>query len=263
MHIELLSFSATAPGATGAAAAAVVGDSLTIKNNRGSSEPRIIDLWGLQQTSGFAQLTWPTGHDTTRGYRYGVEAGDTYSLLPKGTWMPLTPQEQISATIAGSATAGDVELGCIAMWYPDLPGIDQHFLLASQLRIEEMTTVFCTLAGIGTAAGGYGVGELINAESDLLKANRDYALLGMTTTVDCAAVWIAGPDTGNVRVGCPGADQNTNENANYFLKLAAIHEKKTIPVINSGNKNSTTIGILSDENAVNVIATLYLALLPK
>ena len=262
MHTEILSWSATAPGASGAAAAALTGDSLTIKNNRGISGPRILNVWGMQQTSGFQQIAFPSGHDTTRGYRYGVEAGDTYERLPRGMQIPVTAQELLTITVAGSATAGDVEIGCASVFYPDLPGVDARTVTWAQLqsRFEKMTTVFATIAGTGA---GYTGGELINAESDLLLANRDYAVLGGATTVDCAAVTIVGPDTGYARRGFPGADQVEDLSSDFFCEQARTHDLSLIPVMNSGNRNATTIGIIQDENNVNVIVTLYLALLKK
>jgi hypothetical protein len=262
MHTELLSWSATAPGAAGAAATALTGDSLTIKNDRGNSAPKIIDLWAMQQTSGFQQIAFPSGHDTTRGYRYGTEAGDSTSRLPLGMMIEVQPQELLTVTVAGSATAGDVELGCALVHYPNLAGVESRSLTWSQLqsRYEKLTTVFLTVAG---AAAGYTGAELINAESDLLLANRDYAILGINTTVDCAAVTIIGPDTGYARIGVPGADQDADEVANYFPKLAIAHEMSLIPVINSGNRANTNIGIVQDENNVNAVITLFLALLKK
>jgi len=261
MHFELLTWSATAPGSSGAAAAALTGDSLTIKNNR-NGNPSIIAIWGMQQTSGWQQIAFPSGHDTTRGYRFGVEAGDTHRQLVRGTVLRPTAQELLTVTIAGSATGGDVELGCALVKYPDLPGVSGRYLSWDQLnsRIEKQTTVFATLTG---AAAGYTGGELINAESDLLLANRDYAVLGMTTTIDCAALTIVGPDTGYVRVGVPGSDQRADEGADYFCALAREHDDELIPVISSGNRNATTIGFVQDENNVNPIVTVQLALLKK
>lgn len=262
MHTEILSWSATAPGAAGAAAAALTGDSLVIKNNRGNSVPRFLDIWAMQQTSGFQQIAFPSGHDTTRGYRYGTEAGDTYSRLVLGMQLEVTAQEQLSITVSGSATAGDVEIGCGLVHYPDLPGVESRNITWKQLqdRVDKLTTVFCTVTG---TAAGYTGGELINAESDLLLANRDYAIMGVSTTVDCAAVTIVGPDTGYAKIGVPGADQNPDEVAQYFALLARAHDMPLIPVINSGNRNATTIGIVQDENNVSVPITLYLALLKK
>jgi hypothetical protein len=145
--------------------------------------------------------------------------------------------------------------------YPDLPGIDQRVLTWSQFqsRYEKLTTVF---SAVTSGAGAYGTAVAINSVSDLLLANRDYALLGITTTVDQLAVCVSGPDTGNVRIGAPGSNQNTDEAASYFTLMARAHDMALIPVLNSGNKNSTNISSIA-ATAVATNATLYLALLRK
>lgn len=259
MHTELLSWAVTNPGAGGAAAAAVTGDSLTIKNNRGVSGPRIIDFFGQQATAGFQQLTFPSGHDTTRGYRVGQIPDDTYSHLCLGTSIPITAQETMTITVAGGGAETDV--GAALVHYPDLPGIDQRVLTWNQLqdRYEKLTTVF---SAVTSGAGAYGTAVTINSVSDLLLANRDYALLGITATVDQLAICVSGPDTGNVRIGAPGSNQNTDEAASYFTMMARAHDMALIPVLNSGNKNSTLISSIA-ATAVATNATLYLALLRK
>jgi hypothetical protein len=259
MHTETIAYTVTNPGAGGAAAAAVTGDSLTIKNNRGVSGPRIIDFFGQQATAGFQQIVFPTGHDTTRGYRVGQIPDDTYTHIPPGMSIPVTAQETITVTVAGGGAETDV--GALTVHYPDLPGIDQRALTWSQLqsRYEQMTTVF---SAVTSGAGAWGTAVLINAVTDLLKANRDYALLGITTTVDQLAVALTGPDTGNVRIGAPGSNQNTDEASCYFGFMARANGLACIPVINSGNKASTSLQSVA-ATAVATNATLYLALLRK
>jgi len=103
-------------------------------------------------------------------------------------------------------------------------------------------------------------GELITADSDLLIANRDYALLGATcrTRVHCIA--LSGPDTGNDKIGVPGMLRA--EVASQFFRLLSIaHGLPLIPVINSGNKSSTSLFVATDENAGTFVVTLHLALL--
>jgi hypothetical protein len=259
MHIELLAFSATAPGAAGAAAT-VVGatDSLVIKNDRGSKPPKFITLWGKQQTAGFQQIVTPTQHDTTRGFRYNVGLNEQRNVLPQGLSLEVQPQETLTITIAGSATAGDVEIGAGLICYPNLPGVTQRLITFAQLedKLEKFTTVSSTITG---AATGYTGGELITAESDLLRANTDYAVLGMTTNTACAAIVLRGPDTGYVRIGLPGDPDDTERTQDYFCQLSRSHGMPLIPVINSGNKASTFLEILQDENNVSPLVTLFLA----
>jgi len=258
MHTELVSFSATAPGAAGAAAAALTGDSLTIKNSKGPAQ--IIALWPQFQGDGFLQLITPTSHDTTRGFRQVVEAANIDNLLPNGVSLEVQPQELMSITIAGSATAGDVELGMALIHYGDLPGVHSRQIKWNELqrRVETLTTVQMTITG---AATGYTGAELITAESDLLRANRDYAILGATTNVACAAITITGPDLGYTRNAVPGQASDADIGKDWFCFLARAFDLAAIPVINSGNKASTTIGIVQNENNVSPQIALTLALL--
>jgi hypothetical protein len=261
MHFELLSYSATQPN-TGAAAAAFNGDSHTIKNDRSNKGPELLAIWAFNQVEGFHQIAFPTGHDTTRGWRTVVEANDITDRLDLGLSMPITAQELMTITIAGSNVAGDVETGHVLVHYRDLPGIDQRNLKWDQVRSrrEKLTTVQATITGSGA---GYSGSELITADSDLLLANRDYAILGIETITPVGAVWIQGPDTGNVKIGVPGNAIRPDLAGAYFAILSRAYDLPLIPVINSGNRQSTTIGVAMNENAGATIVSLNLALLSK
>jgi hypothetical protein len=251
MHTELISFSATA-------AAPFTGDSLTIKNSRGRAF--ILDAWTQFQADGYLQLVYPTAHDTTRGFRQVVESANIDSVLPAGVALEVQPQELISATIAGSATAGDVDIACMLVHYPDLPGVTSRAIGWERLMTaaETLLTVQMTVTG---AATGYTGAELITAESDLLRANRDYAIIGATTNVACAALTIIGPDTGYQRIAVPGQATDADVGRDYFATLSRAFQLPLIPVINSGNKSSTYIGIVQNENNVSPAISLTLALL--
>lgn len=258
MHIELLGWSATQPN-TGSAAAALTGDSLTVKNSRKGA--RILTAWADQQVAGWQQIIRPSGHDTTRDFRARVTASEVELLLPIGMTLEVQPQETLGITIAGSNTAGDVELGHALMQYDDLPGADQRLITWAQLnsRMESLLTIEASLTV--TAGPAYTGEELLTAESDLLKANRDYAWLGARVGVEAGAVYLRGPDTSNLRIGMPGNDLDGDLTTGFFCTLARAFGQPLIPVINSGNKASTYIGGSSDENATAVPLSLILALL--
>lgn len=261
MHIETIAFTATAPGTSGAAAAAVAGDSLVIKNGK---MPRILQAACDFQGAGFLQIAFPTGHDTTRGFRVPVAVGEPTPRLVMGLSMELTAQETMAITVAGSATAGDVENGTLLVAYDDLPGSQQNLLKWSQVqkRAEKLTTVYATLT-VGTG-GTWSGSEALNADSDLLIANRDYALLGIEFLNECSAVSIKGPDTAGVRIAVPGSVEFADLSANYFAGLSrAFGDEQVIPVINSANKNNTLLEVLADENGGTVTVALMLALLKK
>lgn len=260
MHIQLTSATATAPGAGGAAAAAVTGDSLTVLNANRNKRVDIIALWGTNQTAGFAQVAFPTGHDTTRGYRASVAAAVVPFLLPLGLLLPITPQEAIAATIAGSATAGDVEQLTFLTRYEDMPGITQRLIGPAEVerRTQRLTTIEASL--VSSAGPGYSGTAAINAGSDLLIANRDYAVVGFSSRTAVQTIGIVGPDTGNVRVGCPGV-LRSEITAQWFKLLSVALGEPLIPVINSGNRSQTNFFVATDENAGTFLITAYLVLL--
>lgn len=262
MHLELITAYTTAAGASGAAAAAVTGDSLTIKNSK--SRARIVAAWQNNQADGWMQIVKPSGHDTTRGFRAVVDAANIMNLLAAGTALDVEPQELLSCSIAGSATSGDVELMCLQVLYDDLPGVEGRFIDWAELmkrgEMGMLNTIQATLTG---AASGYTGAELINAESDLLRANRDYAVLGITTNVPVAAVFIYGPDTAYQKVAVPGGISEADYGRDWFCTLSRAFNEPMIPVINSGNKNSTYFGFVQNENNVSPQVSLNLCLLDE
>jgi len=259
MNLEIISYSAVQPN-TGLAGAAITGDSLIIKNSR--SRAAILDYWAFNQVAGFHQILAPSLHDTTRNFRANVNAAEVDSLIPDGMSIQPQPQETLSVFVAGSNVALDAELGCLLVYYKDLPGVEARMISYAELqkKTQVLTTVSATLTGAGGVAGYTGT-ELINAESDLLRANRDYAVLGATTSLDCGAVCMSGPDFGNVRIGVPGDAGDNTQNREYFTALARQFNMPLIPVFNSGNRNSMNLSFLQNEVNISPLVTWYLALL--
>jgi hypothetical protein len=258
MHIEILTVSATAAATTGSAAAAVGTDSLVIKNGDGDID--IIAAWQTNQTAGFGQIIFPTAHDTTRGFRANAPIGTNVSLIPFGTQMRVRPQETLAVLIGATAVAGDVETISFLMRYKNLPGINARLLSAAQVeqRTEKLTTIENSLAS--TAGPSYGTPELFTTDSDLLQANRDYAILGMTSRTAVHAIYALTPDAGNVRFGCPGILRQ-EITSQWFMLQSRIHGEPLVPVFNTGNKTQCQIGVVTDENAGTFVVDLVLALL--
>jgi len=258
MHIEMITASATAAATTGTATAAVGTDSLVVKNGRGDID--IIAMWQTNQTAGFGQLIFPTAHDTTRGFRSNVPIGVNPSLLPMGMRMAVQPQETLAPIIAATAVAGDVENMTMLMRYKDFPGINARLITAAQVeqRMSKLTTIENSLAS--TAGPSYGTPETFVADSDLLLANRDYAILGLTPRTAVHAVYVLTPDGGNVRFGCPGVLRQ-EISSQWFMLLSRLHGEPLVPVFNSGNKNQCVVGVVTDENAGTFVVDVQLALL--
>lgn len=254
MHYELLTAQATQPN-TGAAGTANTGDSLTIKNGRGKIYT--LSTWASRQVSGFTQFFTPSSHDTTRGFRTVMPIGAGQLSMALGLSLAYQAQETIQSTLSGSNVAGDIELDSQLIYYADFPGISMRTISAQQLetRTNFITTVVSSVAAVAT--GQYSE-ELITADSDLLKANTDYAVLGMSSSLAVHAMTLKGPDLGNVRVGCPGV-LRPELTAQFFQIMSRVHNLPLIPVINSGNKSATFVGFCADENAATTSVTLHLA----
>lgn len=256
MHYEIVTAQATQPN-TGAAGAANTGDSLTVKNGKGKIHT--LAMWGTRQVAGFSQIIVPSGHDTTRNYRAGVAAAAGQLTAPLDMQMNLEAQEVIASTIAGSNTAGDIELDSFLIYYENFPGISMRSMRMEEVerRVDKYTTVEASIAAVAT--GQYSE-EAITSDSDLLKANRDYAVIGMSSRTAAHALTLRAPDFGNVRVGVPGnlRPEVTNQ---FFGMLSRIHSLPLVPVFNTGNKAQVNVGFCADENAAATLVTLYLALL--
>jgi len=256
-HIELVTCAATAAATTGTAATALAGDTLQIKNGKNID---ILAIWQTNQTAGFGQLIFPTAHETTRGFRANNPIGVNPALLSMGSRIRVEAQETLAPTIAATAVAGDVENMSLLMRYNDSPGMDAHLITPDEVlrRTEKMTTIENSLAS--TAGPSYGTPETFIADSDLLKANREYAILGMTPRTAVHAIYAMTPDGGNVRFGCPGVLRQ-EITSQWFMLLSRMHGEALVPVFNSAGKGNCFIGVVTDENAGTFVVDLHLALL--
>lgn len=256
-HIEIVTASATAAATTGTAATALTGDTLVIKNGKAID---IIAAWQTNQTAGFGQLIFPTAHETTRGYRANAPIGVNPSLFAFGSQMRVEAQEALAPLIAATAVGGDVENVTYLIRYNDSPGMDANLITPAEVmrRVEKWTTIENSLAS--TAGPSYGTPETFIADSDLLKANRDYAILGMTPRTAVHAVYAQTPDGGNVRFGCPGMLRQ-EVTSQWFMLLSRVHGEPLVPVFNSSGKGNCFVGVVTDENAGTFVVDLHLALL--
>lgn len=258
--IETIAASATAPGAGGAAMAAVTGDSLTIRD---SAAGTLIDVMADFQAVGRLRITSPLLHDSTVGLSYRIPINT--DSKPFGMVVPqvLTPQDTLVMNAIGSATAGDVELAALTIMYEDLAGIDGRFIDSKELysRLED---VFVPRLDVTTTAAGWSGDVAITALDDQFKANREYAWLGMVSDDDFAdvlAIGMVSPDFGNLRIGCPVPVQGVCNVANYFIKLSDKFGISAIPVINSSQKSNIILSGLGNENAASYQGSLIFGLL--
>lgn len=253
--LDLVTAQGTAVPATLTALTAVAGDSLAIRNAPLDSKALLVQAWADVQTLGTLQIRSPKLHDNVRGIRYGTTVGDTRPFLPRGVGQRVFPNDVLTVELTGAATAGDIESVCMLMYYPTLPGADARFISSEELlrRAVNIFTVENTLS-LGTA-GGYSGGEAINVENDQFHANAQYALVGYTCTVECAAIAWRGVDTGNLRVGGPGLEDEREITADWFRRLSDWFKVPMIPVFSAENKGGILIDGVQDENGADTTVT--------
>lgn len=231
------------------------GDSLNIRGGSSPSPVRLVEAWAYAQAAGTMQIRSPRMHDNVRGIRYAVPATSPDPLLGGLGGQLLYAQDQLVVEADLNAAAGDISPVCLLLYYEDLPGVNARLVDADYVRTHgvNLMTVENTIT-LG-AAGGWSGGEALNAEVDLMKANRDYALIGYKSTVAIGAFSWVGVETGNLRVGGPGLTGDRGMTVNWFSMLSDKLGKPAIPVFNAANKAGITVAGFKDENAAAPILT--------
>lgn len=257
--LELITGFVTAPSSTFTAWTLASGNSLTIRNAPLDKRALLLQAWADNQVAGTMRIRSPRMHDNVQGIRLDIPVSDPCPLIPYNFPEDIVPQDILVVEHTGSAVAGDIETGCLLIWYEDLPGIDARLIDIPTLakRKRRILTIENTLA-LGTL-GGYSGEEALNSEFDLLKANTQYALLGYLVDGECACVRWRGADTGNLGIGGPGNELLRFLTCNWFIRLTRELGIPLIPVFDSANKAAILIDGAQDENGTDITLTSILA----
>lgn len=261
--LELITGFVTAPGTTQTALTMAGSDTLTVRNFVDPAKTLLLTNWADNQGVGQFMLRSPKFHDNVQGINIGVVVAEPQPLMPLGCPQKIFSQDTITALLSGSATAGDIETGCFLNYYEDLPGTDAKLVHWNDIKDKIESFMISTNTLSTGTAGGYSGQEAINAEVDNWKANRDYALLGYQTTLQCAAVRWQGSDTGNLGVGGPGHQNFKELTGWWFRRLSEAFDLPLIPVFNAANKSNILISCAQDENGADPLVTSIFGLLAE
>jgi hypothetical protein len=263
MIIETIAGYVTAAGTTPTALTMLDRDSKTIRNyNNGTA--RLLDIVSFSQGTGFFRIASPNMHDPSNGIRVGHTSADPSPLLANGyAFQTFAPQEALTLEATGSATSADVEMHHLTLQYDDVPGLNGRYIdeLTVASFAEEMHVV--QVAVTAATTGVYSTAVAINATQDNFIANRDYAVLGITTTVSQGMITLQGSETGNVRIGVPGHATKKEIGERYFVELTRRTGLPCIPVFNSANKSNFLVQSTNNENAASPVVYVHLALLNR
>jgi hypothetical protein len=257
--LDTVGYSGTAIGATLAAGTIFNGDSFQIRNMAPTIQALLLQAWSDHQVAGIVRVRSPKFHDNVDGIRWRAQIGVLDPQIPWGVPQPLYPQDVLTGELSGSAVAGDIESVLLQIYYPDLPGTNARLQSWDFVKGKMRNLVGQRIAMTIGSTAGYNGARAINADTDLLKANTDYALLGATTDVETAAITVKGADTGNLRVAIPGENGLVHHTNYWFKRLAIATGLPLIPIINSANKGGTQVEVVGDENGGTANVTLWLA----
>jgi hypothetical protein len=160
---------------------------------------------------------------------------------------PLKPQDILLPEIAGSSSGTAIEIGAMLIYYADLPGASARLTDEATVKAKTRNTLTVQVPVIPGNTGGWAGSAAINSYEDLLKANTDYAIVGIETDTMCACLSVKGPDTSNLRVGAPGMLAQRWLTRDWFLWLARFYGLPLIPVFNSANKGGTIVEVAMNQ----------------
>jgi len=258
--LDTITSTGTAITATLTATTIAPGDTFQIKNAKDDNN-WLLNFWVDAQVAGMCRIRSPKFHDNVDGIRVRTQIGVLKPSLPVGAPQRVYAQDVEIVELAGSTVAGDIETVVQMIYYSSLPGQDARLFTWDQIKNRIQHIVGNRLAITIGSTAGYNGARAINADVDFLQANRDYAVLGMMTDVETAAICLRGPDTANLRVSVPGEPDLIEDTSWWFRKLSLDYGLPTIPVINSANKGATLIDVAGDENGGTANVQLMLALL--
>lgn len=246
----------TAAGAGTNVATPSAGDSFQVPSFDLSSNAYIEQVHANGATTDFIRIRSPRLHDANQGLRVWVGGTTRRSLLPWGmneTLYPSdTPTVEIDAT--GAGTGGIL----VTYGFTDLPGVQPRLALWPEVQPRIVHVMGCEVDVTSGAIGTWGASAAINSVFDNFEAGADYAWLGYTCSVAVTGLALTGKDTGNLKIGGPGANDNY-ESTNYFINMADMTGRPSIPIIAANNKGSTILQAVDVAAATATKVTLLLA----
>lgn len=247
-------------GSTLAAGTMATGDSNVIRNfPQGAPPAQLIELLYDDVTSPQpARIRSALLHDNVRGIQVTPGVTAPSKLLPSWAYQDLQPQDALTFELSTAAATGKALLGC-SIYYPQLPGAAARLYSPGDV-INLITNIKPLYVAVGSGANtaGQWLDTVITTTENLLKANTDYAVLGIVFDQPVAALAIKGADTGNLRCAVPGGTNNPYGD-DYFVRKSVEAQLPLIPVINAANAGSTFFSIISSA-ATSAAATGQLIL---
>lgn len=257
--LQVLTGRVTNPGATITAVTMNTGDSNVIRNTSLQSPVNIISAWAMGATAGLIRVRSPLLHDALQGIRLRYNANNPDPLFAEELQQMVLPQDTLTLEMTGGGA--ETDMFSLLVEYDDLSGVAAQLVTWEQIagQIESYSGVECNLTS-GATAAQYGGSQALNANFDLFKRNRYYAIVGYLTDTAFGTLGLSGSDLGNLRVGGPGSIRN-ELTSGWFVDLARRDNAPRIPVINSANVAGVNVDLATPATATAINVTFICALL--
>lgn len=255
LAIDTIGVSATGPGTTYTAATVAAGDSLVVRSFATGSYCALEAVTRSGVTAGDVRIRSPLLHDNVQGIRLRSAERVSHWLMPPQVAQQLQSQDTFIVELTGG-TGTEVDCAALLVYYANLPGASARLHSWGDVSgiIKNYKPIRVNVTTGATA--GQWTDTVITATENLLVANTDYAILGITTDQPVTVAALKGVDTSNLRVGCPGPNDTINT-ADYFVRLSDMHGMPHIPVVNSANAGNTYVSVLADTTGTSVTVTLH------
>ena len=245
---------------------AASGDSLSLRWFEEGSRVVLSDVWGGNNTSKMdVFIRSPLLHDNVSGMRFSHQFNPTLSgadgnpqLYLAPYWrQPYHPTDTLIVECLGTAAADVTVVQAVTYDTPTMPGARLATWSEVNSRLRNIVGIRVSPAP-PAATSTWGAAEAINADDDRLKANTDYALLGILTDLNFTALKITGPDTGNLGIPIPG-HWDSKISAQWFYEMSMRWNEPYIPIINSNNKGVTNTAMADVGGGTAPLVTLQFA----
>lgn len=221
------------------------GDSAVVRNFPSSASAKLLDLFYDDVTSPQpARIRSALLHDNVRGIQVTPGVTAPSKLLPSWALQDLEAQDLLTFELSTAAATGKALLAA-AIYYSQFPGAASRLYSPGDIlgNIDNIKPLYVAI-GAGANVAGTWLDTVITTTENLLHANSDYAVLGITFDQAVACIGIKSGDTGNLRCCVPGGVNNPYGD-DYFVRKSLETGLALIPVINSANAGSTFLSIIS------------------
>lgn len=228
-----------------------------IRNFTAPSSAQLVSFGRKGATAGTARLRSNLFHDDVQGIRVRALAGDPSSKIPR--WVLQRMFAQDTLTVDGDGTNLEVEAYSTGVFYSDLGGAAARLHSPGDILplVDLIHGVEVSLAAVAPPAVAT---SALTSLYNVLKANRDYALLGMLTDNALLCAGIQGQDTSNMVCGFP-LEADAFKTRDLFVRMSYETGLPLIPVINAANAPGTNLVIANDIVVAANRVTLILGLL--